>query len=490
MFVIYSRKSKEKTNISEEFRYLYNSIDTFIFRYELSEYSNNIFLLYRMGDPIELIIYLLENCLKINSDFIHKLFYIDIREKYFCLKDKNEKEIKYDKDNFLREIYIEEIINFSIMSKLSFNEFNSNLFAIFKEVSYQHVKKCDKCHCVMEKRTICNYLPKYFFINCVWSNKNPNKEDIIKFYSMIQFNFNSIEMFDIKTEKIYSFFGMILYCYYMCHYINVIYDEKKDIFILFNDELIIKFKSFKELINYLTGKDENDKYIFYPVLITYNEIPEESIKIKEINLECYMKLMKKTIQKNKEENKTNLNTNIINNDDESINQNILDLEINKKKEEKKEEDRISIYDQMTNKVDNISYYNELNKYHLESLIKKSEQKKPNHNEDLKIYKDNVRNETAKRSVSLEKNKFNSIQKENSLLHNNQKKKNDKEQNSNDIHINRKYVKPNIQEKNSSNYYDKYFNSMYNFNQKNQNNPELKSKNKTFNLNSFNKVTKS
>ena len=101
--------------------------------------------------------------------------------------------------------------------------------------------------------------------------------------------------------------------------------------------------------------------------------------------------MKKTIQKNKEENKTNLNINIINNDDESIKQNILDLEINKKKEEKKEEDRISIYDQMTNKVNNISYYNELNKYQLESLIKKSEQKKPNHNEDLKKYKDNVRN---------------------------------------------------------------------------------------------------
>ena len=476
MFVMYSKKSKEKTSISEEYRYLYNSIDTFNFRYELSEYSK-IFLMYKMGDPIELIIYLLENCSKINSDLIHKLFYIDISEKYFCLKDKSIKEIKYDKDNFVREIYIEEILNFSNISQLSFDDFNNHLFTIFKDVSYQHVKKCDKCNLVMEKRTICNYLPKYFIINCVWGNKNPNKEDIINFYSMIQFNFNSIEMYDINTYKFYSFFGMILYCYYMCHYINFIYDEKKDIFILFSDELIMKFKTYNELINYLTGKDENDKYIFYPVLIIYYEIPVKSIKGNNLDKEYYKKLMKKISKTNNKENKLNTPNNDDLQNNGNGNSNLDNLN------QKKEEERISIYEQMTNKIKNIAYYNELNKYHTESLKKNIQEKQLNSNEDLNQYSNNLKNERIKRSMSLEKDKYNTIQYERNSL--NRFEQQNIEQSLNYIHRDGKTVRPNIQ-KNLKSHQKTISNTSH---KKKPYIPELKSKYPTTDLNTFNKGSK-
>ena len=259
IFHDYLSKSQEKTTLPEEYKYIYNSLETFNFRYELALYSKQRFKLYLMGDPVELLIYLLENCSEIDSNLIHDLFYIDIREQYICSEDRLKEEIKYDKDNFVREIYIEEILNFLEISEMAFEDFKNQLFTIFKEVSYQHVKKCKKCNFVMQKITVCNKLPKYFLINCVWSNKNPSYENIIKFFSMIPFNFNSNDMFDIKCKKSYSLFGFVLYCYHLAHYINVIYDNKKGIFILYSDEFILKIKNIEELYDYLTGKTKKDK---------------------------------------------------------------------------------------------------------------------------------------------------------------------------------------------------------------------------------------
>ena len=124
----------------------------------------------------------------------------------------------------------------------------------------------------MDEKRLCNYVPKYFLFNIVWNNKNPDKESIIIVYSLIQFSFKASNIYQVQNDKNYNFFGMILYCYYMAHYIYVFYDYNNNNFILYNDEIISKFKNYKELSDYLTGKDNKDKYIFYPVFLFCKEI--------------------------------------------------------------------------------------------------------------------------------------------------------------------------------------------------------------------------
>ena len=469
IFHDYLLKSQEKTNLPEEYKYIYNPLETFNFRYELDLYSKEKFKLFVMGDPVELIIYLLEKCSEIDSNLIHKLFYIDIREQYICFEDKIKNEIKYDKDNFVREIYTEEILNYLIISEMAFEDFKNQLFKIFKEVSYQHIKKCQKCKLVMQKITVCNILPKYFLINCVWSNKNPDDESIIKFFSMIPFYFNSNDMFDIKEKKCYSLFGIILYCYHLAHYINVIYDNIKDIFILYSDEFIIKFKKLEELYDYLTGKTKKDK-IFYPVLLVYQENLTQNKKELKIDYKFYDYLIGKINLENKikiqQENKINI---INEKNDNSIrklnNNNIQEIKIenngdedliNNSIENNKNNDNISIVEHMMNKVNNLLYYNELDKKYEIEVKKKEKEKNKISNEDLERYKNNLKKEKTKRSMSLDKKQYPNYVNYQNYINNNQNE-NQKKKDLNSIHNNQTIkrkgknnnIKPSIKKDNNN-----------------------------------------
>ena len=512
IFHDYLSKSQEKTTLPEEYKYIYNSLETFNFRYELGLYSKQRFKLYLMGDPVELLIYLLENCSEIDSNLIHDLFYIDIREQYICNEDRLKEEIKYDKDNFVREIYIEEILNFLEISEMAFEDFKNQLFTIFKEVSYQHVKKCKKCNLVMQKITVCYKLPKYFLINCVWSNKNPSYENIIKFFSMIPFNFNSNDMFDIKCKKSYSLFGFVLYCYHLAHYINVIYDNKKGIFILYSDEFILKIKNIEELYDYLTGKTKKDE-IFYPVLLVYQENSTENKKKLEIDYKFYQYLMEKVIEKIKENNqqKDNILNNTINEKkDNSIqelnNTNIPEIKIeNSNNEDLKNnnEDKISIVDHMMNKVNNLYYYNELNKKYeqdVQRLKLLEKEKKTNPNEDLNTYKNNLKKEKNNRSMTQDKNKYPNYDRYQKYLVNvskneNQKKDTIKSTQKTLIHRGRgqnnntkqSVVKPNIKKNNNETKNINKYQTINSGNSMYQNNEEMKNKHNT--MNSFNRGTK-
>ena len=97
---------------------------------------------------------------------------------------------------------------------------------------------------------------------------------------------------------------------------------------------------------------------------------------------------------------------------------------------------------MTKKIKNIAYYNELNKYHTESLNKNIHEKQLNSNEDLNQYSNNLKNERIKRSMSLEKDKYNTIQYERNSL--NRFEQQNIEQSLNYIHRDGKTVRPNIQ----------------------------------------------
>jgi len=282
-------------------------IDTTIFRKILKAFSQDFFQFGCSADPIEFIIFLF-NCIGIyNRDNIQKMFYIDIIEEFNCNECKNKQTIKYDKDNFFHQIYIEEILNYCIINGNIFEYFCNKLFIINKEISYQVMKSCEKCqknklNRIMEKRTICKQLPYNFLVNCIWSNKNPNLEQIIKIYFMIQNEFEIKNLYDTDNiKKSYIFKGMILYSYYQYHYIVCIYDFKNKQYILCNDENIINFQSMEKMIDYLIIPEQ--KIYFYPVMLIYIE-NENKYKI-NFNLKktFYNSLIKKVEDyKSKEEN--------------------------------------------------------------------------------------------------------------------------------------------------------------------------------------------
>ena len=141
---------------------------------------------------------------------------------------------------------------------------------------------------------------------------------------------------------------MILYCYYMAHYIFVLYDKNNNIFVLYNDEYITKFDSFLEICEYLTGKDGNDKNMFYPVFLAYQEYNEEDIIDLKMSKECFDNLMIKIKTINTDNKKENNNITPGNNDENK----------NKKNEilHKSKDDKISIMEQMNQKTENTDFY--------------------------------------------------------------------------------------------------------------------------------------
>ena len=364
-------------------------IDTKKFRIILTQFSDNFFKFGYCADPVEFIIFLLNDIIIYNNDIIHKIFYIDTREQYNCIKCKNEKIIKYDKDNFFHGIYVEEILNYCEVNKSEFEYFCNKLFIINKEISYQVLMSCEKCkkkniNTIMEKRTICKQLPSNLLVSCIWSNKNPDLEQIIKFYFMIQNDFNIQNLYDTNDiNKNYIFKGMILYSYFLYHYIISLYDYNKKEFILINDETISSFKSMYEMIKYLIVPEKN--FCFYPVIIMYIENEKKDNINFNLNKNNYNDLIKKVkIYKQKKEN--------LNNDKNSI---------KNKKDNKKEISKIE--DDKNNNLNNNSnifvekMYNSL-------FIKRHENVEKEIN-NLKIKNDNDNKSNNNKTLSKSSNKI-------------------------------------------------------------------------------------
>ena len=141
---------------------------------------------------------------------------------------------------------------------------------------------------------------------------------------------------------------MILYCYHMAHYIFVLYDKNKNIFVLYNDEYITKFDSFLEICEYLTGKYGNDKNMFYPVFLPYLENNEKDIIDLKMSKECFDNLMIKIRTINTDNNKENNNITPGNNEENKNKKNEI---LNKSKD-----DKISIMEQMNQKTEITDFY--------------------------------------------------------------------------------------------------------------------------------------
>ena len=292
-------------------------IDSETFRINLHIASNALFPLETAADPVELIIYLLNNINTFNSQLIHDLFYIDIIKTGTCVKCKKKKTFKFDKDNFFYQIYIEDILNYVEINNYNFDYFYSQIFFIQKQINYQNIIKCENCKQFINTNYIINNnFPKFFLVNFVWNQNKPDIKKIFKIYLMLQSYINFCNLFDIENNQKYIFYGMILYSFHLYHYIICLYDKEKSNFIIYND------KNYKILYSYFDVISDliNDKNIFYPVCLIYKKDENNNKNIYNsfnINEEKYNYLMKKIdyiikINLNNEEKINDTNNNPVN----------------------------------------------------------------------------------------------------------------------------------------------------------------------------------
>ena len=256
------------------------NIDTRDLRESLSICSDNQFKLNCISDPVEFLIYILELINKENSEEIHLYFHLKLIEEErcsnFCPFKANK---KYDKDNFIYQIYVEEIFNYIKNQKISFDDFKENLFMLSYYSLQNEVSACEKCNSLKNKILICNNedgTPKFLLVNCVWKNAKPNLKEVIEFLYFISLveKLDNLFICPSKTEDTnYYLIGIIFYSFTFCHYINLIFNLQKNVFTLYNDTGIIEFENIYEVFKYITIEQlkKNNKAYFYPVLLVYGK---------------------------------------------------------------------------------------------------------------------------------------------------------------------------------------------------------------------------
>ena len=291
------------------------NLNTIQLRKSLSICSDNKFRLNCISDPVEFLIYILELITKENSEEIHLYFHLklieEIRCTNFCPVKSNR---KYDKDNFIYQIYVEEIFNYIKSQKLVFDDFKENLFMLSYYSSLNEVSICEKCKCVKNKILICNNednSPKFLLVNCVWNNARPDLKEVIKFLYFISLveKLDNLFICPNKTDQsnYYYLIGIIFYSFTLCHYINLIFNLQKNVFTLYNDTGIIEFENIYEVYKYITLEQlkKNDRAYFYPVLLVYckENIYEEKAfpLLKRINKINYELLLDECDKFNKKE---------------------------------------------------------------------------------------------------------------------------------------------------------------------------------------------
>ena len=274
-------------------------------RKSLSISSNNTFKLNSVSDPIEFLIYILDLINTKNSEEIHIYFHLKLIEEKRCTSFcpcKSNKQ--YDKDNFIYQIYVEEIFDYMKSHKFDFDEYKEKLFMLSYYSLQNNIIKCEKCNSPMNKTIICNNeqgSPKFLLINCVWNNFKPEIQDVITFLSLISLieELDNLFICPNKTDKDnYYLMGIIFYSFTLCHYINMIFNIQENVFTLYNDEGIIEFRNLIDLYRYLTLEQikNNNQAYFYPVLLVYGK--------ENIYDENKLPSMKKINKKNFDELKT------------------------------------------------------------------------------------------------------------------------------------------------------------------------------------------
>ena len=246
-------------------------LNTKEFRYNLQEVSNNLYTLNQIGDPVELLIFLLDKINEYNPLEIHNDFFINLIEEIKCDICYNNKINKYNENNFIYYINVFEIINNINKRNIPFSEYGYKLFKFSYKFNSCCENKCEYCGNLKNKKIkyIGTNYPKFLLLNCTWEKKQ-NINDVLKFLYLLSLEDHLNNLFSIENiksdESLYNLLGMILYSSALSHYISVIFNMEKNIFILYEHKFHILENDCLNAINShkaLTKEQKRQNYLEY-----------------------------------------------------------------------------------------------------------------------------------------------------------------------------------------------------------------------------------
>ena len=277
-------------------KYLYteelNTLDIKNFRIKLSHYYKDMSIGIN-GDPVEALnnilnaIHLYSTKQKLNEKnpssyecnncISHEFFSLSVQDKIFCSECKIERTNEYDKNYFIYEIFIFEILE--RIQNLDNESYKNKLFSLAKEVNNfaEQKIKLDGCNCT--NRTIirnvcqCYYYNPIFIINLTWERQFPRKTDICKIYYLIPLFDKNGTIFTLEEGTLnvnYYLYGIVLY--YNGHYICAIY--KDNFWFIIDDTKYNKYDSYLKMVSSLISST------YYPVMLfySYTDINIENVK--------------------------------------------------------------------------------------------------------------------------------------------------------------------------------------------------------------------
>ena len=143
----------------------------------------------------------------------------------------------------------------------------------------------------------------YLLINCVWKNQVPEQKDILDFLFLLSAEEDLNRLFmcnNPKSNTTYHLEGMILYSYSLCHYMILLYNKKNKVFVFYNDDTIIEYKTFYECFSQIFIDNinlyDNDKAYFYPTMLFYSNEPlydKKDIELNALNDYKYVEMLNK-----------------------------------------------------------------------------------------------------------------------------------------------------------------------------------------------------
>ena len=333
------------------------------FRQFLNNFSKGKFRMNHVADTVDFINYIFEILNEQNKEETEKYFVLKLNEHYVCSQTCNIKRTtKYDKDNFIYQIYTEEVLNY--LEANSNIKFYNRLFQLSQMSFLRDAIKCSKCGKDMNKRICCDNNPKILIINCVWLEEMPNISKVLKFYALIKLKDELKCLFQITNKKkklFYSLTHIILYSSALSHYIIAVYHPISKIFYLVDDNMVIEFKKLVDLISSVTANllRNNEHFYYYPVLLIYSnseKYDQETLDKNQMNEEIYNDLINqcnKSIQEYKERKNKNKNKNVNNNVSNNSNNTNKNNNNNKNNENKNIDNNKDIKKSKDNNIEQI-----------------------------------------------------------------------------------------------------------------------------------------
>jgi hypothetical protein len=208
----------------------------------------------------------------------------------------------YDKECYMFNIFVPEIINNIMAKKQSYDSYKLKFFVKIKEQNeiYENENKIKlpNCECPIlkysKKIKILNSNNPYLIINITWAEEFPNMKDILNMFCLIPMSDKYRHLFSMDNKEYkknnYLYIkSIILYGIY--HYVCVLYINTQKKWAIVDDKTIKYIDKYFNLIDYLL------KNHLMPVGLIYSQnkndkIEDNEIKSNVMTNDDYLKLYK------------------------------------------------------------------------------------------------------------------------------------------------------------------------------------------------------